>query len=119
MNVSMVRRSITAVARFMAVLLLLLHGPIELTHASHHVKGKLTNQSITLGFITGDDHCPICAIAAQDSTFSSSTPVTFAEVIGLRVQEGASVILVCYSPLRIIAVDARGPPAAIFCLETS
>ena len=84
----MVRRSITAVARFMAVLLLLLHGPIELTHASHHVKGKLTNQSITLGFITGDDHCPICDIAAQDSTFSSSTPVTFAEVIGLRVQEG-------------------------------
>ena len=108
MNVSMVRRSITAVARFMAVLLLLLHGP-----------RKLTNQSITLGFITGDDHCPICDIAAQDSTFSSSTPVTFAEVIGLRVQEGASVILVSFSPLRIIAVDARGPPAAIFCLETS
>lgn len=119
MNVSMLRRSITAVARFMAVLLLLLHGPIELTHASHHVKGKLTNQSITLGFITGDDHCPICDIAAQDSTFSSSTPVTFAEVIGLRVQEGASVILVSLSPLRISAVDARGPPAATFCLATS
>jgi hypothetical protein len=119
MNVSMVRRSITAVARFMAVLLLLLHGPIELAHASHHVKGKLTNQSITLGFITGDDHCPICDIAAQDSTFSSSTPVTFAEVIGLRVQEGASDILVSCFPLRARSTDSRGPPSASSSLQTS
>jgi hypothetical protein len=37
----------------------------------------------------------------------------------LRVQEGASVLLVSMSPLRISTVDARGPPAATFCLATN
>lgn len=119
MNVSMLRRSITTVARFMTVLLLLLHGPIELTHASHHVKGKLTNQSITLGFITGDDHCPICEIAAQDITFSTSMPVRVAEVIGLRGDDCASDILVSCFPLRARATDSRGPPPASSSLQTT
>lgn len=112
MNVSVLRRSVTAVARFMAALLLLLHGPIELTHASHHVRGKLTDQSISLGFITGDDHCPICEMAAQDSTVEAGPSVTLADVKHLHVPQAFSVLVPAFCPPRIGVIDSRGPPAA-------